>query len=149
MAAMTRRLLAFAALAVSCGPASPFELPPLGLVPDRAAAVDAGTRPPADAGQLGTPVDRPLGGLPCEVKQVLEAHCTACHGGQLYVLHLTQAEDFRRERMQGKTVGQVAAKSPMPPYGHETQPTASEALVLINWVTSGMPEGTCGDAAGH
>ncbi len=145
---MNRRLLALAVLAVSCGPTASFELPPIGVLPQRPAVTVE-----ADAGQPPVTVIPAGEGLPCDVRVVLEAHCTACHGGSQYVPHLNAVDDFRREHGAGKTVGQIAvdrlvpsAEFPMPPTGHTTQPTAGEALVLINWVTSGMPEGTCGVA---
>lgn len=153
---MNRRLLALAVLAVSCGPAASFEVPPLGVRPTPqhqpvTVEPDAGTPVVPDAGQ---PFVTPSAdGLPCDVRAVLEAHCTACHGGSMYVPHLNAIDHFRHARAAGKTVGQIAverlapmAEFPMPPTGHTTQPSAAEALVLINWVTSGMPAGTCGVA---
>lgn len=149
----------FAALLVSaflaaCGPAA-VEPPPLLKPPPGAEPLTAGDAgsPAVDA---GTPPPPPPTGLPCEVRQVLEAHCMGCHAGQTYVRHLTRRDDFLAEHVPGQSVGQFAisrmvpgAKSLMPPYGYTTQPTAAEVELLADWVGSGMPGGACGEATGH
>ena len=142
-------VLALAVSAAACGPAAPFELPPLGKLPEKKTEVK-----PARPLQPAPPIVETGRGLPCDVRVVLEQHCAACHGGQLYVRHLTTIEDFRYENHQGNTLGEemverltTDSRMVMPPDEATTRPTPAEALVLINWVTSGMPEGACGEVS--
>lgn len=141
---------------VSCGPAAePFEAPPT-PVPVKQTPVTPEPVPPVTPQPQPQPLPQPQTGLPCDVKAVLETHCTGCHGGQMYVAHLVARDDFRAEHAPGQSMGQFAvsrmlpgAKSPMPPYGATTQPTAAEVSVLAEWVGAGMPGGSCGEASGH
>jgi predicted small lipoprotein YifL len=144
---MNRFALALVFAAAACGPAAPFELPPLGKLPEKKPPVV-----PVKPKQPAPAIVDTGGGLPCDVRVVLEAHCASCHGGQLYVRRLTRLEEFRYETYAGNTVGQemverltTDSRMVMPPDEATTRPTPAESLVLINWVTSGMPEGGCGE----
>ena len=152
---MKRRLLLLALLS-SCGPLASEVAEPLVTVPDAGApapvvVADAGPQVEADG---GVP---PLTGLPCEVRAVLETHCTGCHAGQTYAPHLTSRADFLQARINStQLVGQFAlqrmqpgAQYPMPPYGYQTQPSAQDVAVISGWVNAGMPGGACGVAVGH
>jgi mono/diheme cytochrome c family protein len=151
---MKRRLLLLALLS-SCGPLASEVVEPLTVAdagsPPLDAGVDAGVAIAPDAGQ-----PEPTG-LPCDVRAVLETHCTGCHGGQTYVPHLLARADFLQPRLGSpQRVGEYAlermlpnAAAPMPPYGYQTQPTAPEVAVISAWVNAGMPGGACGEAVAH
>lgn len=138
---MKRRLLLLALLS-SCGPLVSSE-----VVTEPLTTTDGGSPPVTDS---GTPV---LTGLPCDVRGVLETHCTGCHAGQTYAPHLVSRDDFVRLRIAGQTVGQFAlqrmqpgAAAQMPPYGYQTAPSAADVAVIAAWVNAGMPGGACGVA---
>ncbi len=153
---MKHRLLLLALLS-SCGPLVTEIVEPLIVADDAGlptATPDAGTPPIPDAGTPPVPDagQPPLTGLPCEVKAVVEAHCTGCHGGQTYVPHLLSRADFLQPRITGQLIGELAllrmqpnAQYPMPP-GGQTKPSAAEVAVIDAWVKAGMPAGACGDA---
>lgn len=88
-------------------------------------------------------------GLPCDVAQLLETYCSACHGTSgAQSVRLVSHDDLLRTssfdptkneaqvslmRMQGKT---------MPPAG-SAAPTAQEIAAFATWVQAGTPTGDC------
>ena len=135
---MNRRPLLLLALLSSCGPLVEAVAPPLG------------TTEPLVLADAGTP---PLTGFPCEVRAVLELHCTGCHSTQTYLRGLLRRGDFLQPRTDTQLLGQHAlermqpgAAMPMPPAGYSTKPSAAEVAVIAAWVNAGMPAGGCGDA---
>lgn len=145
---MNPRPLLLLALLSSCGPLVEAVAPPLGVTEPLVLA-DAGTPPAPDAGG-GASL---LTGFPCEVRVVLELHCTGCHSTQTYLRGLLRRGDFLQPRTDTQLLGQHAlermqpgAAMPMPPAGYSTKPSAAEVAVIAAWVNAGMPAGGCGDA---
>lgn len=92
-------------------------------------------------------------GLPCDLEQMLVTHCQQCHlspprsGAPMPLV--TYADLMAPARSQpSKTVAALAlsriqdTKSPMPPAPNAPL-TSSDTLPLSNWLSGGMPHGTC------
>lgn len=91
--------------------------------------------------------------LPCEVRSVLESVCVSCHSSPPSAgapMALTSRYDFLTHWQDtGQTVGERSVDrmkhggAPMPPSSEP--PPAPEALTVIEqWVSAGMPAGSCG-----
>ena len=101
--------------------------------------------PPGDAGASG---------LPCDVASMLAANCTGCHsdppatgaltGLVTYAdLMKTAIEDATKNEAQLSLARMQGNPMPYMPPG-SSAPPAADVTVLQNWITAGMPMGTCG-----
>ncbi|RUO93849.1 hypothetical protein D7Y11_07475 [Corallococcus sp. AB018] len=110
--------------------------------PEMAVVLDAGV------------VDPGPDSLPCDVQAVIAERCAYCHTtpAKAYAPMALQARsDFQRASMVDaqSSMGQRSltrmkdAQSPMPPASEPPMPEAERAL-LMGWLESGMPAGTCG-----
>jgi polyvinyl alcohol dehydrogenase (cytochrome) len=109
---------------------------------------DAGTKPPADPpapGKTPPPTDQGSN-APCDVADVLKAHCVQCHGKTLREgapYSLVSAADFQRD-LGGFTVGTAAARRiaddarPMPPPPN-ARLSSADVATLTNWIAAGAP----------
>jgi hypothetical protein len=89
--------------------------------------------------------------LPCDVAELLETHCLACHQGSNIKggVDLSSRASLMAESpaMPDQTVAERAVARmkdtdfPMPQAG---QLPAAQIAVLEGWVAAGMPEGDCG-----
>ena len=83
-------------------------------------------------------------GLPCDVQQILEVRCIACHSTSLPLL--TYADLMKPSSVAGKNMAQQAlvrmqsTTSPMPP-PPAVPPTSGEITTFQAWVASGTPQG--------
>jgi polyvinyl alcohol dehydrogenase (cytochrome) len=110
------------------------------------------SQPSTDAGQpveqpkpdAGDSIEPTTGNPPCDVAEVLKAHCTRCHGRMLRAgapFKLVEAADFQRD-LGGLTVGAAALKRvrdqarPMPP-PPAAKLTNDEVRILEFWVDNG------------
>lgn len=130
------RALLLTMLFVACGPEGVESQPPV---------------TPSTEQEPVTTSTTPLTGFPCDVREVLQANCAACHAGAQYVTRFNSREDFLRVRDGAELFGaEVAlrlrpdATYPMPPPSMQQQPTFSERQLIDGWVQSGMPGGACG-----
>jgi polyvinyl alcohol dehydrogenase (cytochrome) len=108
------------------------------------ASTDAG-KPEQPKPDAGTEPSAPTSGNPpCDVAEVLKAHCVRCHGRTLKhgaPLTLVDAKDFQRD-LGGITVGEAVVKRvrdaarPMPP-PPAAKLTNDEARILEFWVENG------------
>ncbi|UJR84976.1 hypothetical protein [Sandaracinus amylolyticus] len=136
---MTHRMLLVLALTtlVGCAADSRPAGPRLGGSPD-----DAGitTAPPLETD------------LPCEVAEMLVAHCSACHGaipaGGAPMSLITRADLMRAstidptQTLAARSVVRMrAATLPMPPTGAPVDDVSIAALEA--WIADGMPAGSC------
>lgn len=94
-------------------------------------------------------------GLPCDVQDLLAAHCTSCHGAKPSggaSMSLVTYDDLAKASYAdpAKSFAERAlvrmqdAKAPMPPGVGVTVP-ADEIAAFKAWVDAGHPKGTCGD----
>lgn len=149
---MRAQVLLFLTLFVAaCGSAGP------GVGADGDGGTDPNQDPNTDPnagtdGGNGGPVGT---GLPCDVKAVLVKECVSCHGAppsQGAPMSITSYADLTApsKTHPGKTVAEVSVlrmkdtTSPMPP---GQQASAADIATMSNWVSGGMPKGTCGSAA--
>jgi uncharacterized membrane protein len=94
-----------------------------------------------------------LTGFPCDVREVLQAKCAACHAGQTYVTQFKSRADLLEQSGTGPhALGvELAARlrpdaiAPMPPTGSAKQLAIAERQLLDGWSASGMPGGSCGE----
>jgi cytochrome c5 len=90
------------------------------------------------------------GDIPCEVADVLAAHCDACHANNIPPILRGRADFLAPATDASKTLGQVsvermqATTDPMPPDGAP----AADAAIMAAWVSDGMPAGDCGSGGG-
>lgn len=98
-----------------------------------------------------TTTTTPLTGFPCDVREVLQTNCAACHAGAVYVTHFDAREDLLAPGRETETLGIAVAlrlrpdaQSPMPPVNAPQQPTLAQRQLIENWVSAGMPGGECG-----
>lgn len=104
-----------------------------------------------DAGQLVT--DGGVPEFPCEVREVLQEHCSACHASRFPFIGTTPSLQHRPDWLvrgrQAPTQGETAVlrlddpASPMPPSSVARRLTASEIGLIRDWVEQGMPAGAC------
>jgi mono/diheme cytochrome c family protein len=84
-------------------------------------------------------------GLPCDVQQLLETRCIACHLNGGSVAPLLTYEDLLKASAKGTSLAQESlarmksATAPMPPAGAKP-PTPEEIQVLQTWVSAGTPK---------
>ena len=87
-------------------------------------------------------------GFPCDVYAVLQKSCAPCHAGTMYVVSFTTRDIWLAARAPGVSYGQFAADQvaaeKMPPPTAPAQPPAVDRELLVDWVASGMPAGSCG-----
>jgi len=94
-------------------------------------------------------------GEPCDVRAVFDAYCASCHAGPNYytskapVLTFSRAELASTDETGSTLAERVAlrlsdAKDPMPPLIYISRPTDAERALVTEWLTAGMPEGSCG-----
>jgi hypothetical protein len=93
-----------------------------------------------------------LTGLPCDVKQVLQANCASCHTGSMYVPEFHSRADLMKPmHADGVSFGALAVqrmsddRTPMPPAYVVQRPNETDRAVVANWVAAGMPGGSCGE----
>ena len=145
-------MVAGAAAAAACGGAGT-ELLSGGAPP---AGGDVNTGLPgsgADAGDGSNTTGQGAGsgaptGLPCDVQQLLENRCIACHLGPSPAALLSYDDLVKHSAgAPTKTLAQVSLErmqnvaSPMPP-APAVAPTAAEVAVLDAWIKAGTPKGT-------
>jgi hypothetical protein len=95
-----------------------------------------------------------LTGLPCDVQQLLENRCIACHQGQSPPALLTyddlvrpSASDSSKTMAQASLERMKDASRPMPPTP-AVPPTAAEVATFEAWVSAKTPKGsTCTSTA--
>ncbi len=105
----------------------------------------------SDAGQ-GSTATAPSG-LPCDVAQILQAHCTSCHSdppmmgvpmGLATYADLTAASAaYPGETYAQRSLTRMQAGT-MPPGGGTS---AQDLSTFQAWVVSGTPQGSCGASA--
>lgn len=92
-------------------------------------------------------------GLPCDVQQVIENQCIACHLGTTSAPALLTYEDLVKPSPADakKSVAQRCvdrmndATSPMPP-APAAPSSAADIQTITRWIAAGLPRGeTCGD----
>jgi cytochrome c5 len=125
---------------------------------------DAGTKAPAkdagnttsgkvDAGTKANPPTPAAGDLPCDVKAIVEKHCSSCHGAKPVgaPMSLVTAADFQKTGSGGKKMHELTKlrineKDPakaMPPSTGKTEPLTPDALAALNrWLDQGAAAGT-------
>lgn len=90
-------------------------------------------------------------GMPCEVAEIVQAHCASCHGNpptSAAKQSLLTPADWRAPSPTNpsRSNGEVsvermsATESPMPPGVHLD---SALITVIADWVAAGMPEGNC------
>lgn len=93
-------------------------------------------------------------GLPCDVQAVLTSHCTSCHATTPVAaapMSLVTIDDLMRPSLSNPSLTNGALSvmrmhdttSPMPPSPFTAVP-AADLATFENWVSAGMPRGTCG-----
>lgn len=95
-----------------------------------------------------------LGGMPCEVAEVLSS-CVSCHAGanpsggvritSRSDLQAPSPDDASQTVAQRSLARMSSATSPMPPTG---QLPAAQIQAFEGWVAAGMPEGSCEGVGG-
>lgn len=95
-----------------------------------------------------------LGGLPCDVAEVLSS-CVSCHSGQSPSggvritsradLAAPSPDDASQTVAQRSLARMSSATDPMPPTG---QLPATQIQAFQSWLTAGMPEGSCEGVGG-
>ncbi len=129
---MKRALLIL--VVTACGPAEELET---GL------AVAAPERPM----QQPPPQQQPaLTGLPCDVRDVMQAACARCHMGSppnIPAFRTRTEMIAMSEKIAGRVSGTTGA--PMPPRLESRQLSAAERTLLLDWIAQGLPAGACGD----
>jgi polyvinyl alcohol dehydrogenase (cytochrome) len=107
-------------------------------------APEAGSKPPEDTSKPDSGAEPDAKNPPCDVSEVLKAHCARCHGSVLRAgapIKLVDAADFQR-KLGMLTVGEAAlrrvrdAARPMPP-PPAAKLTDDEVSVLTRWVERG------------
>lgn len=90
-------------------------------------------------------------GLPCDVKEVLDAHCVSCHAADTLQfgapMSLASAADFHKQAPRAETVTYAAAidriertgKGAMPPSGQPPMPEKAKKT-LLDWLEAEAPE---------
>lgn len=104
---------------------------------------------PAASGDAG----RPPSGLPCEIVTLIEKHCASCHASppRTGAKSVVTTREALLAEWEGRPLAVVSLErmretlAPMPPEGLLPE---SEVAMFATWVEAGMPEGTCGSAAG-
>jgi mono/diheme cytochrome c family protein len=103
------------------------------------------------------PVAQTPTGLPCDIAQILQAHCLACHGappaGGAPMSLLGYADlaapsslDPSKSRAEVALERFTNASSPMPPAGTQAPLSSAEIASWQSWVSAGLPMGSCGGA---
>jgi hypothetical protein len=114
----------------------------------------AGLDATSASGSPGGSSEPTFDGLPCEVADLLAAHCVACHRDPpakdvpmplVNYAHLVSpsVSDPSRTVAEVSLARMKDAAAPMPPGGLLP---ASELAPFETWVTEGMPQGDCGSA---
>jgi hypothetical protein len=91
----------------------------------------------------GATVAPGIGGLPCDVGQVIASRCASCHGSGSQTPRLASAADVtaNADRILARMKD---AANPMPPTYAGGPASASEIAVVEAWVKAGKPAGSCG-----
>lgn len=100
----------------------------------------------------GAGASGPSEGLPCEIAELLTAHCRSCHspGGATPML-VTHADLVAPSSDPSRTVAELSlarmkdAADPMPPGALAAQGVVA---TFEAWVLAGTPEGSCGATGG-
>jgi hypothetical protein len=98
-------------------------------------------------------VDAGPGGLPCDVRAVLEDACAQCHADPVtsnapHAL-VARSDFFAASSVDGESLGMRSlarlhdTSHPMPPLS-EPPASAAQLATLGAWLSAGMPGGTCG-----
>ena len=114
-------------------------------------AVDDGGNTTATAGghDQSTAAGTPDGSLPCDVAQVFDQHCNACHSGSKPSgsVALTSHDNLvapspahPAESVGQRSVVRMRDAAVMPPTGAIPE---SEIVIVESWVDAGMPTGSC------
>ncbi len=117
----------------------------VGCALDAGVGADGGGPDGGDAATTGAGTGA-MTGLPCDVQQLFENRCIACHTGKPFASLLTYEDVLKPSSDPTQSVAQAAlariksATSPMPPLPAAAA-TASEIATLEKWVTSGSPKG--------
>jgi mono/diheme cytochrome c family protein len=135
--------------AAACGVTNPNQLSGSDPAPEDAAS---GLQNGDDAGEQGGVgvVDGGAGtgantGLPCDVQQILEVRCIACHSTSLPLLTYANlmapsTKDPSKTMAQESLVRMQSTTSPMPP-PPAVAPTSAEIATFAAWVSANTPKG--------
>jgi hypothetical protein len=133
--------------AAACGVVNPNQLSGNDPIPD--AATTSANDDAGEQGGVGV-VDGGAGtgantGLPCDVQQVLEVRCIACHSTSIPLLTYADlmapsAKDPSKSMAQESLARMQSTTSPMPP-PPAVPPTATEIATFAAWVNAGTPKG--------
>lgn len=124
----------------------------------------SGGTTPHDSGTTGDgaavmppPGDAAASGVPCDVANYLAANCTGCHSDPPITGALTGLvtyADLTKQSIEDPTKSEAQLSlarmqgNPMPYMPPGATPSAADVAILQNWVTAGLPMGTCGTADG-
>ncbi len=107
------------------------------------------------SGGTGAVAAASASGLPCDVAQVLQSSCVGCHsnppvGGapmplETYADLTAPARSNPSESVAALCVTRMSAASMPPPPAAPATP--AQVATIQNWVTAGMPQGSCGGSS--
>jgi hypothetical protein len=102
------------------------------------------------------PPDAATSGVPCDVANYLAANCTGCHSDPPVTGALTGLvtyADLTKPAIEDPTKSEIQLSvarmqgNPMPYMPPGAMPAASDVTILQNWITAGLPMGSCGSSA--